>query len=137
MAKFTGKPTVINRPAAEIAEKFADLTALQPILDQLPEEERAKVGDITLTRDDIVMQTPQVGQITLRVVERTPALIRFQAVGAPVAMHLNVILNAQSETATEVVSEMDVDIPVFLKAMLGGTLQKAADQFSSLITRLA
>lgn len=136
MATFSGKPVVLDRPAAEIADKFADLTQLQPMLDALPEEERAKIGDITLTRDDIVMQTPQVGAITLRVVERTPQIIRFNAMGAPVAMSLLVHLTDKGQS-TEVLSEMEVDIPIFLKAMLGGTLQKAADQFSDLITRLA
>lgn len=137
MATFTGRPATIDRSAEEIAAKFADLTALQTVLDQMPPEERAKVGDISLTRDDIVMQTAQVGTITLSVVERTPELIRFEAKGSPVAMSLNVRLKALTPTSTEVTSEMDVAIPPFLKSMIGGTLQKAADQFGSLITRLA
>lgn len=137
MTTFTGKPAVVNRPAEAVAAKFADLTAMQTILDEMPAEERAKVGDVRLTRDEIIIQTPQVGAITLRVVERTPGLVRFNAVGAPVAMSLDVRIKPLEADRSEVSSEMSVDIPVFLKPMIGGALQKAADQFGDLMSRLA
>lgn len=128
---------MVNRPAEAVAAKFADLTAMQTILDEMPAEERAKVGDVRLTRDEIIIQTSQVGAITLRVVERTPGLVRFNAVGAPVAMSLDVRIKPLEADRSEVSSEMSVDIPVFLKPMIGGALQKAADQFGDLMSRLA
>lgn len=128
---------MVNRPAGEIAAKFADLTAMQALLDEMPAEERAKVGDVRLTSDEIIINTPQVGAITLRVTERSPELVRFDAVGAPVPMAIKVTLKALSADTTEVASEMDVDIPMFLRPMIGGALQKAADQFGALMSRLA
>lgn len=128
---------MVNRPAADVTAKFDDLTAMQTMLDSMPADERAKVGDVSLTRDEIVIQTPQVGQISLRIVERTPSLIRFNAVGSPVPMALNVNIRPLSADSCEISTVMDVDIPVFLKPMIGGALQKAADQFGQLMSRLS
>ena len=72
MATYTSQPTVVNSSAQAVADKFADLSRFQATLDQIPAEERAKIGDIRLTSDSIIMKTPQVGDITLKVTDRTP-----------------------------------------------------------------
>lgn len=137
MATFSSKPTTVNRPAEAIYEKFSDLSALQTTLDNMPADQRAKVGDVTLTKDALTIQTPQVGQVSFVVTERTPARITFEAQGAPVPMKLVINLKALSAESCEVTTEMDVNIPPFLKSMVGGALQKAVDQFGDLMTKLA
>lgn len=137
MATFTSKPTIIDSPAAVVADKFSDLSAMQGVLDKIPAEERAKIGDITLTPDSIVMKTPQVGDITLKVTERTPERVTLTALGSPVPMNLSVNLKPLGDSQTELTTAMDVEIPAFLKPMVGGTLQKAVDQFGELMKRLA
>lgn len=137
MATFTSKPTIVDSPAATVAEKFSDLSAMQKVLDQIPADERAKIGDIALTPDSIVMKTPQVGDITLKVTQRTPKRVTLTAMGSPVPMNLSVNIKPLSDTQTELTTSMDVEIPAFLKPMVGGTLQKAVDQFGQLMQRLA
>ena len=80
MAKYTSKPTVVNRPAEELAAKFSDFRTLQAGLDELPEEQRAKVGDVSFTEDTIKINTPQVGEIALRATERTAGRDRFRII---------------------------------------------------------
>jgi len=137
MATFTSKPTIVDSPAATVAEKFSDLSAMQKVLDQIPADERAKIGDIALTPDSIVMKTPQVGDIPLKVNQRTPERVTLTAMGSPVPMNLSVNIKPLSDTQTELTTSMDVEIPAFLKPMVGGTLQKAVDQFGQLMQRLA
>ena len=137
MATFTSKPPIVDSPAATVAEKFSDLSAMQKVLDQIPADERAKIGDIALTPDSIVMKTPQVGDITLKVTQRTPERVTLTAMGSPVPMNLSVNIKPLSDTQTELTTSMDVEIPAFLKPMVGGTLQKAVDQFGQLMQRLA
>ena len=137
MATFTSKPTIVDSPAATVAEKFSDLSAMQKVLDQIPADERAKIGDIALTPDSIVMKTPQGGDITLKVTQRTPERVTLTAMGSPVPMNLSVNIKPLSDTQTELTTSMDVEIPAFLKPMVGGTLQKAVDQFGQLMQRLA
>lgn len=136
MATFTSKPISIPSPADKVVEKFSDFSRLQDVLDKVPAEQRAQIGDIHLTSDSIVMKTPQVGEITLKVVERTPSGLTLEALGSPVPMRLNVNVAPEGD-ASLVTTSMDVEIPAFLKPMIGGTLQKAVDQFAVLMGNLA
>ena len=136
MATFTSKPAIVEASAQAVADKFADLSRLQELIDKMPAEDRAKVGEVSFTTDSIVMKTPQVGEITLKVVERTPAKVVFTALGSPVPMHLTVNIRPESDDKSEIVTAMDVEIPAFLKAMVGGTMQKAVDQFGQLMQKI-
>jgi len=127
----------VNQAAATIYEKYSDLSNLQAALDRMPDDQRAKIGDVKLTKDALTIQTPQVGQITFAVAERTPERITLQAQGAPVPMKLAINIKAIDAATSEVSTEMDVNIPPFLKAMVGGAMQKAVDQFGELMVKLA
>ena len=72
MAKYSSAPTIVNRPATVLSEKFSDFRAFQTALDNLDAEQRATVGDVLFTEDSITITTPQVGAIVLRATERTP-----------------------------------------------------------------
>ena len=138
MATYTAKTIRIDKPADFIAGRFSDLTHLQDALDHLPAEQRAKVGDVSFTSDSIVMQTPQVGNITFRVYERTPQRVSFKAEGMlPMPMIIGVDLKPVAPEATDVTANLDIDIPAVLRPMVGGTLQKAVDQFGELISNLS
>lgn len=137
MATFSSKPATVNQAAATIYEKYSDLSNLQAALDRMPDDQRAKIGDVKLTKDALTIQTPQVGQITFAVAERTPERITLQAQGAPVPMKLAINIKAIDAATSEVSTEMDVNIPPFLKAMVGGAMQKAVDQFGELMVKLA
>ena len=135
MAEYKSKPFVLDTPAQNVAEKFSDFTRLQEYIDRLPESEREKVGDVAFTTDSIVMKTKQVGEITLKVVERTPRRIALMAVGSPVPMNLAIDITPLEGDRSEIVSSMNVDIPAMLKPMVGGTLQKAVYQFGELMKK--
>lgn len=137
MAKYASKPVVVNTPAEAVSEKFADLSSFQHALDNIPAEERAKIGDIRLTQDSIVMNTPQVGEVVLKVTERTPRHVAMQAVGSPVPMALAIDIEPVDGASSKVETSIEVEIPAMLKPLIGGTLQKAADSFGDLIGRLS
>ncbi len=137
MAKYSSKPTVIDRPAAELAAKFADFRVLQTKLDELPAEQRAKVGDVTFTPDTIRINTPQVGEIALKAVERTSERVVLAAEKSPVPMKLEITFRPVGEASTELQGAIDVELPMMLKPLIGPSLQKAADQFGNLFAQLA
>ena len=136
MAVYSSKPVAVERPAAEIAEKFSDFSVLNETLDKMPAEERAKVGEVAFDKDTITITTPQVGAITLRAVERTPEGVTLQAEGSPVPMKLHVAFRPLSADSTEVTGSMDVEIPMMLKPLVGPAIQKAADQFGQMFAKL-
>lgn len=137
MATFTSKPITVNKAAAEVAEKFSDLSRMQEVMEHLPEEQRQKIGDVVLTKDRITIQTQQVGEINFQITERSAERVVFTATGAPVPLSLVINLKALAADSTELTTSMEVDIPAFLKPMVGGAMQKAVDQFGTLMSQLA
>lgn len=137
MAKYTGKTiTVSNRPET-ISGKFSDLTSLQPAINDLPESERAKIGDIRLEKNAIAVITPQIGEIKFAVTENSPAKIVLQAVGSPIPLTMGITMDAKGSGSTDVTTVIEVDIPMMLRPLIGPQIQKAADQFGNLIATLA
>ena len=137
MSTYTSKPAIVNRPADELSAKFSDFTKLQETLEQLSNDQKAQVGDVSFTEDSIKISTPQVGEIVLKAVERTSSRVRLEAQSSPVPMNLIVDFKAVSADTTEVTGTIDVDLPMMLRPLVGPTLQKAADQFGSLFANLA
>lgn len=137
MAQYSSKPTTVNRPIAELAAKFSDFTVLEENLKNLGETERAKVGDVKFTNDTICISTPQVGEIRLKAVERSPERLVLQAEQSPVPLKLEVLMKEIDPEHTDVQGVIDVDLPLMLRPLIGPTLQKAADQFGSLFGKLA
>lgn len=137
MAKYTSKSTVVERPVEELHAKFSDFTNLQAKLDELPAEYREKIGDLRFTSDSIEIMTPQIGAVRLAVKERTPERITLAAANSPVPMAISVNFKALSPASTEVTGEMDVDIPMMLRPLIGPQLQKAVDQMGAMFASLA
>lgn len=137
MSKFESKPVVVERAAAEVAEKFSDLSKIQSVIDQLPEEERAKVGEVKFDTDCIYIHTSQVGDVSFKIVERTDSRIRFNAIGSPVPVELTVNIKALSVDSCEVNVVFDVNIPMMLRPMVAPHMQKAVDMLGDMIGKVA
>ena len=137
MAKYTSKPAVVSQSASELASKFSDFTVLQHKLDEMPEAQRQSIGEVAFSSDTITITTPQVGQIVLKAVERTPERVVLEAQQSPVPMKLEVAFKPLSADSTQVEGTIDVDIPMMLKPLIGPTLQRAADRFGELFAGLA
>lgn len=138
MAKFNSKPITVDAPAEKIFDKFNDLSLLHHQLNQLPAEAREKIGNVSFEKESITILTPQVGEIKFVVRERkAPEKIVFGTESSPVPLTLTAFLTPLGADKTEIMAETDVDIPAMLKPMVSGPMQKATDQFASLIARLA
>lgn len=136
MAQYKSKAITINRPAEFISDKFADLSVFAGNLDAMPEAERARIGDVSFEKDSITIDTKQVGTIRFQVKERTRSRVVMNAVGSPVPLDLIVNLTPVGTESTEIVTEIDVEIPAMLRPMIGGAMQKAVDQFGDLMAKL-
>lgn len=123
-------------PAA-LDEKFSDFSAMEQKLNELPADQRERVGDVKFDKDSIIITTPQVGAITLKATDRKPGHVALKAENSPVPMVIKINYKAAGEGFSEVIGEMEVEIPMMLKPLVGPALQKAVDQFGTLFTRLA
>lgn len=137
MATYKAKPVTVSVSAAAIASKFEDLTAFQSALDKLPAEVADKVGDVRFEKDALIINTPQLGAITLKVTERTPSRVALGAVGSPVPLTMGVDLTSKSDESTELRTSVEVEIPAMLRPLIGSKMQEAADKFGDLMAKLA
>lgn len=138
MSTYTGKPVVVNVPAQVISDKFADLNTFADRMDKFPEDVRKKIGNLSFTSDSISMTNPQVGQITFTVTERTPELVRMECRSPlPIALTIHLTPVADKPENTSVVTDVDVEIPAMLRPFIAPHMQRAADEFGTMIGSLA
>lgn len=136
MSKYTGKTFTVERPATEVAEKFSDLTKMREIFEQLPAEEREKVGEVAFEKDSISVSTKQLGNVSFQVSALSPEQVTMKAAGLPVPMALNIDLKPLSVDSTDVTCSVDIDIPMMLRPMVAPHMQKAVDMISDVIGKI-
>ena len=138
MATFTGKSVELNASPAEVYARLSDLSALGSRLDQIPEEYRAKMGDVKFTADSIIINAAPAGEITLAITERRePEKIVLSAVNSPLPLSMAVnIAPGLSEGRSSVSAAAEVEIPAMLKPLVGPKLQEAADKFGEMLGNL-
>lgn len=137
MSKYNGKTITVNRSAQEIADRFADLSQLQAIIEKLPESEKAKFGKIIFGEQSISVETPQAGQIHFDITERTASKITFKAAGTPVPLNMDLNLKPVSEENTEMAASIDVQLPMMLRPLIAPQMQKAVDMLTDVMAKIA
>lgn len=136
MATYKSKPVTLPVAASTVSDKFADLRSLEGALDKLPDDERAKIGQVNFTADSLSIQTSQVGELKFQITERTPERVVFKTVSSPLPLDMVLNLKPLSDSSTELTTAIEVEIPAMLKPLLGGMMQKAADSFGALMAKI-
>ena len=132
MTKYTGKTSVVNLPAAEISDKFADMSTFNDKLAGMPEDVRKHMGDLTFTRDSVCMDTKQAGKVVFKVTERDDRhIVLACSFPLPISLTLNLSPVADDAAKTEVSTDVDIEIPAMLRPIIGPQMQKVADHFST------
>lgn len=137
MSTYSGKSVTLPRPIEEIYAKVSDLTQYRPLIDQLPEEQKAKMQGVEFDGECVRMNAPSIGQLAFKITERTaPSHVGFSAEGSPVPLKLSLDLASVDESSTSITPKIDIDIPAMLRPFIGGKIQEAADKFGDLFTSL-
>ncbi len=138
MTKYTGKTSVVNLPAAEISDKFADMSTFNDKLAGMPEDVRKHMGDLTFTRDSVCMDTKQAGKVVFKVTERDDRhIVLACSFPLPISLTLNLSPVADDAAKTEVSTDVDIEIPAMLRPIIGPQMQKVADHFSTAMGSIA
>lgn len=134
MSTYKGKPVTIAKPASEIYAKISDLGQYKPLIDNLPEEQRARLQGVEFTGDSVKMAAPGVGNMEFKIAElQEPSHVALTAVGLPMPLMLHVHLN-EADGSTVVSPSIDINIPMMLRPFLGPKIQEAADKFGEVFT---
>lgn len=141
MSTYSSKQIEIQAPAGVVYEKLSNFENLRELLDKaplenIPPDKREMFEKIEITSDSISFPSP-MGAMTLTVCERkAPELIKLKADNTPVPVALALHVRSTGEDRCEAKVDFDIDLPVFLKPMVGGQIQKAADQFGEVLKKL-
>lgn len=142
MADYTSNSVRLHGSAEEVFSRLSRPSALKDFLgnvplDQIPEDKRAVLDNITLTEDSVVINGGPTGSMTLKADENhSPDYIRYEGVGLPVRLGLVFRLTPESGESCSATVTVEADIPAMLRPMIGGTLQKAADQFAQMLATI-
>lgn len=137
MTKYSGKPSIVAQPQQQIFDKVSNLSSFQERLDSMPQEVKDRLGDVKFTDDKIIINAPAVGQLVFAVTEKVaPEMLKLSAENSPVPFFITLHFEPETEATTKVNSDLEVEIPMMLRPMVGGKLQEAADKFSEMFTTL-
>lgn len=139
MAKYKSAAVDLPVSAERVYEKMSNLENLRTLLDKIPAEKipadkLEMFRSLEITSDSITVPAGPVGALTFRTVERrAPEYVKMQGEGTPVAISLGLHITPCGESASQAQVEVDVALPPMLAPMVGGQIQKLADQFGDVI----
>lgn len=139
MAIYNSSEVSLHAPAESVFSKLSNLENLRSLLEkvpaeQIPADKREMFESITITPDAITVPGGPVGALTFRVIEKTePSLIKLSGEGSPVPLTLAMHISPDGPEASKAKVEIDIALPAMLKPMVGGHIQKMADQFSQVL----
>ncbi|MBO4814970.1 MAG: hypothetical protein J5523_08455 [Muribaculaceae bacterium] len=133
----------INRINCNIGTVFAKLSnpsifqeQIEKNLDRMPDDARENMSKVKFEPDGISIESP-MGPLKMAIQEVVePNKIVFGAAQSPVAFNLIINLTEVDEENTDSETHLQLDLPLMLRAMVGGKLKDAAKMFGEMLTKL-
>ena len=142
MATYKSETVGLAYPAETVFGKLSDLEGLGNVIknipeDKVPADQRAMLGQVTVTPDTITFPGGPVGNITLRIDDlNSPTLISLAGQGTPVPLSLAMHITPLTPDTCEAYVEIDLQIPAMLKPMVNGPMQKMTEQFAQMLRQV-
>ena len=142
MAIYSSTPVSLKAPAEQVFERLSNFENLRELLnkvpaDKVPEDKRQMFENLKITADTIEIPGAPMGNLIFRMTERVaPTLIRLQGEGIPIEMALVLHIKPIDASTSSANVDIDINIPAMLKPMIGGQIQKIADQFGGVISAI-
>ena len=147
MSKYQSEVKIIPASQYQVWNRISDLSQFQTMKDNMSPEMKqalkAKIaeqggGKFTLSDLSFTRDTANGMQIGIGVVDREEPMkcVKFQSDQSPVDATLWVQLLPKSPYETRCRVTVEVDIPFFLKPMVGKKLDGVADQLAEMLTKI-
>ena len=105
-------------------------------MDRIPDEARQHLDNLKFEDDGISINSP-MGAVKLSVSESVePNLVKYVAESSPVPFGLTVNLEAIDEEHTAAIAEINIELPMMLRAMVGGKLSEGAKKMGEVLAKL-
>ena len=150
MARYESKIVEVNALQENVYRRFADLSQLQVMKDNMPAEVKQQIkaqmneqsqGKALFSNfhfdADGATFTVNGMNVGIRIMERDePKCVKYGADNSPIQFSLWIQMLPSGPYTTKIRVTIDVDIPFFLRPMIGGKLDKAADQIAEMLTKI-
>lgn len=131
MTNFESSVKVIPYSQERVYEKLSDLSNLEAIKSRLPED---KVSDLSFDTDTLSFNVPQLGQLTLKIIEREPCTgIKLETTNSPLPFNLWIQLVAVTDESCEIKVVIGMEINPFMKAMIQKPLQEGLEKMVDML----
>lgn len=131
MTNFESSVKVIPYSQERVYEKLSDLSNLETVKSRLPED---KVSDLSFDTDTLSFNVPQLGQLTLKIVERVPfSGIKLETTNSPLPFNLWIQLVAVTDESCEVKVIIGMEINPFMKAMIQKPLKEGLEKMVDML----
>lgn len=136
MAIIKSEKVTLNSSAENVYDKLSNPENLRELLDkvpmdQVPEDKRDLMTQISVTSDSITIPGGPTGPITLKMTEKSrPSLLKLEGEGTPVPLVMSLRLVPMGEFS-EATVEIDIAVPALVLPMVKGPLQKLVDQVAN------
>lgn len=132
MTTYQSKTTTINRPQTEVYTKISDLKNLEQFREKLPAEYS---DDFRCDTDYLKFKIPQIGNATLRVVEREANRVKLSIEDIPFKADIAIVINEKATSQTNMILQLDADIPFFLKHIVSNKLNEGIDKIADMLAQ--
>lgn len=150
MSRYESKIVTVSALQQNVYTRFADLSALQTMKENMPADIKAQIkakieeqgqGKVQVSNFQFDQDTARFKvngmDVCIRIIEREePKCVKFAAEGSPVPATLWIQMLPQSAYETKIRVTLDIDIPFYLKPMVGNKLDKAADMIAEALTKI-
>lgn len=135
MSQYESSVKNIPYSQERVFGKLEDLNNLESIKDRVPQD---KVKELTYDRDQVTVDVPPVGKITLRIIEReAPKCIKFETVGAPMPANFWVQIIPDGEQASKMRVVAKAEINFMLRAMIEKPLKDGLEKIAEALSLIA
>lgn len=138
-SEYKSKKVTLSAPIDVVYSRFSNLENLKKLIEQVPEDKipadkLEQFNKMEMTPDSITIQGGPTGTITLQVIERRePNLVTLSPVGLPLTLDMHLHFMPVSDDVTEAEAVIEADIPMMLRPMVKGPLQKIVDEFATMM----
>ena len=131
MALYQSKTITVNKPFEEVYGKVSDLKNLEQFRDRIPKEYTVNFECDT---DYVQFRVAPVGDLLQRIVERGADKIRLNIEKLPFKAEISMNIGNVSPSETNIQLVLDVDIPFFVKHIVGNKLEEGMDKIADVLT---
>lgn len=124
-----------------IKEKYNDPDAQERLKGQIPEDKVEQVKktfeSMQFDADSVSMHVDPVGNISLKIIERTPMkCIKFTTTYSPVGFYLWIQILPVTNVTSKIKVTIDANVPPFLSGMIRKPLEEGVEKLANMLTTL-